>query len=48
MVQDFHSIGIVHEDLRAPGGGFYLIDFSEGRKHICEEIKVLFVVTSLS
>ncbi|KAN0102364.1 hypothetical protein V8E52_012018 [Russula decolorans] len=43
LVKDLHSIGIVHRDLeprnvtRAPGGGFYLIDFSQSRKHICKE-----------
>jgi len=43
LVQDLHSIGIVHGDLeprnvvRVHGGGFRLIDFSESRKHNCKE-----------
>ncbi|KIL58963.1 hypothetical protein M378DRAFT_27259 [Amanita muscaria Koide BX008] len=46
LVQDLHRIGIVHEDLeprniaRTREGGFYLIDFSESRRHICKESKV--------
>ncbi|KAI0291556.1 hypothetical protein BC826DRAFT_1022434 [Russula brevipes] len=46
LVQDLHSIGIVHKDLeprnivRTHGGGFLLIDFSESRKHVCKESKV--------
>jgi serine/threonine protein kinase len=49
LVQDLHSIGIVHEDLRPQnivrthGGGFLLIDFSESRKHVCKEGKVQYM-----
>ena len=48
LVQDLHTIGIMHEDLepqniaRVQGGGFRLIDFSQSRRHICKERKVLF------
>ncbi|KIM76170.1 hypothetical protein PILCRDRAFT_98772 [Piloderma croceum F 1598] len=54
LVQDLHSVGIVHEDLeprnitRAHGGGFLLIDFSESRRHICRASKVQYIGTSLS
>ncbi|KAF8495478.1 hypothetical protein F5888DRAFT_1711201 [Russula emetica] len=54
LVQDLHSIGIVHEDLeprnivRTHGGGFLLIDFSESRKHVCKESKVQYMDTWLS
>jgi len=54
QVQDLHRIGIVHRDLeprniaRARGGGFYLIDFSESKTHICKESKVHYTTTSLS
>jgi serine/threonine protein kinase len=54
LVQDLHSIGIVHGDLeprnivRVCGGGFRLIDFSESRKHICKEIKVQYMITSFN
>ncbi|KAM6496456.1 hypothetical protein JOM56_009162 [Amanita muscaria] len=53
LVQDLHRIGIVHEDLeprniaRTRGGGLYLIDFSESRRHICKESKV-YMATSHS
>ena len=54
LVQDLHSIGIVHEDL-APrnivgtcGGGFLPIDFSESRKHVCKESKVEYMDSWLS
>ncbi|KAI0294177.1 hypothetical protein BC826DRAFT_1012766 [Russula brevipes] len=46
LVQDLHSIGLVHKDLeprnivRTHGGGYLLIDFSESRTHICKESKV--------
>jgi tRNA A-37 threonylcarbamoyl transferase component Bud32 len=46
LVQDLHNIGMVHKDLeprnvvRARGGGFRLIDFSESRMHNCKESKV--------
>ena len=49
MVQGLHSIGIIHGDLdprnivRAYGGGFRLIDFSESRRHICKESKVQYM-----
>jgi tRNA A-37 threonylcarbamoyl transferase component Bud32 len=51
LVQDLHSIGIVHGDLeprnivRTHGGGFLLIDFSESRKHVCKESKVQYMDT---
>ena len=54
LVQDLHSIGIVHGDLeprniaRIHGGGFRLVDFSESRNHICKEIKVQYVITSVN
>ncbi|KAI0302510.1 hypothetical protein BC826DRAFT_1089655 [Russula brevipes] len=54
LVQDLHSIGIVHKDLeprnivRTHGGGFLLIDFSESRKHVCKESKVRYMDTWLS
>jgi serine/threonine protein kinase len=50
LAQDLHSIGIVHGDLepqnvmRILGGGFYLIDFSQSRKHICKEKMVQYMV----
>ena len=53
-VQDLHSIGIVHGDLeprnvvRVRGGGLYLIDFSESRRHICKESKVQHLRPSFS
>lgn len=43
LVQDLHGVGILHGDLeprnivRARGGGFRLIDFTESRKHTCKE-----------
>ena len=46
LVQDLHRIGVVHGGLeprnivRTQGGGFFLIDFSESRRHICKESKV--------
>ena len=46
LVQNLHSIGIVHQDLeprniiRTRQGGFRLIDFTESRKHICEDCPV--------
>jgi tRNA A-37 threonylcarbamoyl transferase component Bud32 len=46
LVQELHRIGIAHGDLeprnigRTREGGFYLIDFSESRRHICKESKV--------
>jgi tRNA A-37 threonylcarbamoyl transferase component Bud32 len=52
LVQDLHSIGIVHGDLepqnivRTHGGGFLLIDFSESRKHVCKERKVQYMDTA--
>ena len=54
LVQDLHSVGIVHGDLeprnvvRVHGGGFRLIDFSESMKHACKEITVQYVITSLN
>ena len=51
LVQDLHSVGIVHGDLeplnvvRVHGGGFRLIDFSESMKHTCKEITVRYVIT---
>ena len=54
LVQGLHRIGIMHGDLeprnivRARGGGFYLIDFSESKRHICKESKVRYTTTSLS
>jgi len=45
LVRDLHRVGIAHGDLeprnigRARGGGFCLIDFSEGWRHICKESK---------
>ena len=53
LVQELHSIGIIHGDLdprnivRAYGGGFRLIDFSESRRHICKESKVRYMSTML-
>jgi serine/threonine protein kinase len=50
LAQDLHSIGIVHGDLeprnvmRILGGGFYVIDFSQSRKHICKENMVQYMV----
>jgi tRNA A-37 threonylcarbamoyl transferase component Bud32 len=50
LVQDLHSVGIVHGDLeprnvlRVKGGGFLLVDFSESFKHACKECKVHFVL----
>ncbi|KAH9974504.1 hypothetical protein BJV74DRAFT_184495 [Russula compacta] len=50
LAQNLHSIGIVHGDLeprnvmRILGGGFYLIDFSQSRKHICKENMVRYMV----
>lgn len=46
LVRDLHRIGITHGDLeprniaRAREGGFYLIDFSESRRHTCKGSKV--------
>ncbi|KIL55381.1 hypothetical protein M378DRAFT_634291 [Amanita muscaria Koide BX008] len=46
LVRDLHRIGITHEDLeprniaRAHEGGFYLIDFSESRRHTCKGSKM--------
>ena len=46
LIQGLHRIGIVHGDLepwniaRTREGGFYLIDFSDSRGHICKESKV--------
>ena len=46
LVRDLHRIGIIHGDLeprnigRTREGGFYLIDFSESRRHKCKGSKV--------
>ncbi|KAH9986750.1 hypothetical protein BJV74DRAFT_878456 [Russula compacta] len=53
LVQTLHSIGIVHQDLdprnigRSHGGGFFLIDFSESRKHVCKESKKCYELQTL-
>ncbi|KAF8461811.1 kinase-like domain-containing protein [Russula ochroleuca] len=53
LVQDLHSIGILHGDLepqnvmRAIGGGFHLIDFSQSTRHNCKENVVQNVTTPL-
>jgi tRNA A-37 threonylcarbamoyl transferase component Bud32 len=46
LVRELHHIGISHGDLepqniarRRDGGGFYLVDFSESRRHRCKEIE---------
>jgi tRNA A-37 threonylcarbamoyl transferase component Bud32 len=54
LVQDLHSIGMVHEDLeprsivRTHGSGFLLIDFSENGRHVYKESKVQYMGTWLS